>query len=261
MAIAAKPGAAKPAAARSRRAKEDLSRSGMVQQKAQSGVGKPTARDASRDASKGEQPRNRRNPELTRATILAAARAEFAARGLDGARVDQIAARARLNKQLVYYYFGSKDDLYAAALEATYAEIRALERQLDLSALPPRAAMIRLIDFSLEYLEEHRDFIRMLSDENAHGARHVTGSEMAVRTNSPLLELIDETLRRGVASGDFREGVDPLELYVSIAGMTFFYFANNLTMSAIFGRNLSERKAVLSYRDHIVELTLKGLRP
>ena len=127
--------------------------------------------------------------------------------------------------------------------------------------LPPREAMIKLIDFSLEYLEEHRDFIRMLSDENAHGARHVRDSDMAFRTNSPLLDLIEETLQRGVANGDFRAGVDPLELYVSIAGMTFFYFANNLTMSAIFGRNLGEKQAVTSYRNHIVELTLRGLKP
>lgn len=208
-----------------------------------------------------QRPRNKRNPEATRASILAAARVEFAAKGMEGARVDQIARRAKANKQLVYYYFGSKDDLYKAALEATYAEIRSLERELDLSALPPREAMIRLIDFSLEYLDEHREFIRMLADENAHGARHVLGSEMALRTNSPLLDLIAETLDRGVAERVFREGVDPLELYVSIAGMTFFYFANGLTMSAIFGRDLARPEAVASYRDHIVKLTLAGLRP
>jgi TetR/AcrR family transcriptional regulator len=205
--------------------------------------------------------RNRRNPEATKASILAAARVEFASKGLEGARVDQIAKRAQANKQLVYYYFGSKDDLYRAALEATYSEIRALERELDLTALPPREAMVRLIDFSLEYLNEHREFIRMLADENAHGARHVRGSEMALRTNSPLLDLIAETLDRGVAEGVFRDGVDPLELYISIAGMTFFYFANGLTMSAIFGRDLGQPKAVASYRDHIVKLTLAGLRP
>lgn len=205
--------------------------------------------------------RNRRNPEATRASILAAARVEFAAKGLEGARVDQIAQRAKANKQLVYYYFGSKDDLYKAALEATYAEIRALERELDLTALPPRDAMVRLIDFSLDYLNEHREFIRMLADENAHGARHVQASEMALRTNSPLLDLIAETLNRGVAEGIFRDGVDPLELYISIAGMTFFYFANGLTMSAIFGRDLGQRDAVASYRNHIVTLTLTGLKP
>lgn len=205
--------------------------------------------------------RGRRNPEATRAMILAAARAEFGEKGLDGGRVDRIAQRAGANKQLVYYYFGSKDELYKAALEATYAEIRALERGLDLTALPPREAMARLIDFSLDYLDEHSDFIRMLADENAHGARHVRGSEMALRTNSPLLELIAATLRKGAEEGVFRAGVDPLELYVSIAGMTFFYFANGLTMSAIFGRDLAHPDAVRSYRKHIVELTLSGLRP
>jgi len=205
--------------------------------------------------------RNRRNPEATKASILAAARLEFAERGIDGARVDNIAKRAGSNKQLVYYYFGSKDDLYKAALEAAYADIRNLERELDLTALPPREAMVRLIDFSLDYLAQHREFIRMLADENAHGAPHVKNSEAVLRTNSPLLQLLEETLKKGEAEGIFKKGVDPLELYISIAGMTFFYFANGLTMSAIFGRDLSQPTALASYRDHIVELTLSGLRP
>jgi TetR/AcrR family transcriptional regulator len=212
-------------------------------------------------ASRRRAANGKRNPEATRALILAAARAEFGEKGLDGGRVDSIARRAGANKQLVYYYFGSKDELYKAAIEATYAEIRALERGLDLTALPPREAMIRLIDFSLDYLDEHRDFIRMLADENAHGARHVSGSEMALRTNSPLLELIAVTLRKGAEEGVFRSDVDSLELYVSIAGMTFFYFANGLTMSAIFGRDLTHPDSVRSYRNHIVDLTLAGLKP
>lgn len=214
------------------------------------------ARPTGRQTAQG-----RRNPEATRAMILAAARAEFGEKGLDGGRVDRIAERAGANKQLVYYYFGSKDELYKAAIEATYAEIRALERGLDLTALPPRDAMARLIDFSLDYLDEHRDFIRMLADENVHGGRHVRESEMALRTNSPLLELLAVTLRKGVEEGVFRAGVDPLELYVSIAGMTFFYFANGLTISAIFGRDLAHPDAVRSYRKHIVDLTIAGLRP
>ena len=212
-------------------------------------------------ADKEPARRNRRNPEATKAAILAAARIEFAERGLEGARVDKIAKRAKANKQLVYYYFGSKAGLYTAALEAAYADIRAHEQELDLRALSPREAMERLVDFSLTYLDEHRDFIRMLSDENAHGARHLHDSDIAVRTNSPLINVIAETLERGVAAGEFRAGVDPLELYVSIAGMTFFYFANGSTMSAIFGRDLTQRAAIASYREHIVALTMNGLRP
>jgi TetR/AcrR family transcriptional regulator len=205
--------------------------------------------------------RSKRDPGATRASILAAARVEFAERGMDGARVEQIARRAKANKQLVYYYFGSKDELYKAALEATYSEIRALERQLDLATLPPREAMVRLIEFSFDYLDQHRDFIRLLADENAHGARHVIDSDMAFRTNSPLIELIGETLRRGMDEGEFRAGVDPLELYVSVAGMVFFYFANGLTLSAIFGRDLGKKASIESYRSHVVGMTLGGLQP
>lgn len=198
--------------------------------------------------------------ENTRDVILAAARAEFAEQGFNGARVDRIAARSGLNKQLVYYYFGSKDDLYRVALEAAYSEIRLRERELDLRSLPPQDAIVRLIDFSLNYLAQHREFIRMLADENALGGPHLKDSAAFRRTNSPLIEMIGATLREGEARGVFRKGVDPLELYISIAGMTFFYFANGLTMSAIFGRDLSSPEAIAAYRNHIVTLTLAGLR-
>lgn len=199
--------------------------------------------------------------ENARDIILAAARAEFAEQGFNGARVDRIAARSGLNKQLVYYYFGSKDDLYRIALEAAYSEIRLREHDLDLRSLPPQDAIVRLIDFSLNYLAQHREFIRMLADENALGGRHVRDSEAFRRTNSPLIEMIGATLLEGEAQGVFRKGVDPLDLYISIAGMTFFYFANGLTMSAIFGRDLSTSEALAAYRNHIVTLTLSGLRP
>ncbi|MBB6014242.1 TetR/AcrR family transcriptional regulator [Aquamicrobium lusatiense] len=196
-----------------------------------------------------------------REIILNAARAEFAEKGFNGARVDSIAARSGLNKQLVYYYFGSKDDLYRVTLEEAYTEIRLREKDLDLRSLPPQDAIVRLIDFSLSYLARHREFIRMLADENALGGPHVKDSDAFQRTNSPLIEMIGATLREGEAQGVFRKGIDPLDLYISIAGMTFFYFANGVTMSAIFGRDLSTPEALSVYRDHIVALTLAGLRP
>ncbi|KZY44348.1 TetR family transcriptional regulator [Roseovarius sp. HI0049] len=206
------------------------------------------------------QGRHRRDPEATRASILASAQIEFAEHGLKGGRIDRIADRAKANKQLVYYYFGGKEDLYRAALEATYAEIRERETELDLSALSPVDAMKRLIEFSLDYLNSHREFIRLLADENAQGAKHLHDSEMAQRTNSPLLRLVSETLERGVEEGVFRKGIDPLNLYISIAGMTYFYFANGATLTAIFGRNLDRTDSIVAYRDHIVSMTINGLR-
>lgn len=196
-----------------------------------------------------------------RDAILAAARAEFSAKGLNGARVNEIARRAGVNKQLLYYYFGSKDDLYRTALEIVYAEIRALERSLQLDDLPPREAMAALIGFSFDYLSQHPDFIGLLNHENAQGAQHVRASQAIRETNSPLIELIASTLRRGVRERVFRRGVDPVELYISVAGMSYFFFSNRLTLGSIFARDLADAHAVASYRRHVVALAMAGLRP
>src|ERR1700754_2019020 len=80
---------------------------------------------------------NARDPDRTRAVILAAATDEITAKGLGGARVDEIAARAGVNKRMIYHYFGDKDGLYLAVLEATYAAIRTAEIELELETLAP----------------------------------------------------------------------------------------------------------------------------
>ena len=116
----------------------------------------------------------RRDPAATRRKLLTAARREFASSGLAGARVDEIAARAGVNKQLVYHYFGDKDALYLAVLEWVYEEIRAQERKLNLEGLPPEQAIKKLIESSFDHLAAHPDFIVLLNDENRGGARHVT---------------------------------------------------------------------------------------
>ena len=145
------------------------------------------------------------NVGAAREAILAAARAEFAAKGLSGARVNVIAERAGVNKQLIYYYYGSKDDLYRTAIEAVYAEIRRLERGLKLGDLPPQRAMARLVGFSFDYLLEHPDFIGLLNHENAHGAVHVRHSSAIRRTNSPLIEMI----RQHPEARHRQQGVSP----------------------------------------------------
>ncbi|MCZ4316448.1 TetR/AcrR family transcriptional regulator [Comamonadaceae bacterium G21597-S1] len=201
------------------------------------------------------------DPAGSRAAILAAARAEFAAHGLTGARVNTIASRAGVNKQLIYYYFGNKDGLYRSALETVYAEIRTQERSLNLGQMQPGAAMESLIGFSFDYLSQHPDFIGLLNHENAAGARHVRDSDAIRDTNSPLIELIAQTLARGIKARVFRRGVDPVEFYISVAGMSYFFFSNRLTLSSIFGRDLCADDAVAAYRRHVVAFAMAGLRP
>ena len=196
-----------------------------------------------------------------RNAILSAARAEFSAKGLTGARVNEIAARAGVNKQLIYYYFGSKEDLYRNALEVVYTEIRTQERSLHLADMQPTEAMAALIGFSFDYLAAHPDFIGLLNHENAHGASHVRDSRAIRETNSPLIDLIAKTLRRGIKAGVFRRSIDPVELYISVAGMSYFFFSNRLTLSSIFGRDLSAAAAQKSYREHVVSFSMAALRP
>lgn len=195
-----------------------------------------------------------------RTAILAAARAEFAAKGLTGARVNEIAARAGVNKQLLYYYFGNKEALYRAALEVVYTEIRTQERSLKLGDMQPEEAMAALIGFSFDYLAQHPDFIGLLNHENAQGAPHVRDSSTIRNTNSPLIELIAKTLARGIRARVFRRGIDPVELYISVAGMSYFFFSNRLTLASIFGRDLEAPAATSAYRAHVVAFAMAGLR-
>src|SRR4051794_9917429 len=203
----------------------------------------------------------RRDPAATRKKLLAAARREFASRGLAGARVDEIAGRAGVNKQLVYHYFGDKDALYLAVLEWVYEEIRAQERKLNLEGLAPERAIKKLIESSFDHLSRHPDFIVLLNDENRNGARHVRASPRIEDMHSPLVSLISKILKEGVRAGTFRRGVDPVHLYISIAGLSYFFFSNTPTLSAIFGRDLSSATARRARRKHVVDLVMQALRP
>jgi TetR/AcrR family transcriptional regulator len=203
----------------------------------------------------------RRDPAATRKKLLTAARREFASSGLAGARVDEIAARAGVNKQLVYHYFGDKDALYLAVLEWVYEEIRSKERQLNLEGLPPERAIKKLIESSFDHLAAHPDFIVLLNDENRSGARHVRGSRKLEAMHSPLVSLVSTILGQGVKAGIFRKGINPVHLYISIAGLSYFYFSNTPTLSAIFGKDLSGQAARQARRKHVVDLVMHSLRP
>src|SRR5437879_3859458 len=203
----------------------------------------------------------RRDPAATRNKLLTAARREFARNGFAGARVDEIAARAGVNKQLVYHYFGDKDALYLAVLEWVYEEIRAQERKLNLEGLPPERAIKKLIEASFDHLDAHPDFIVLLNAENRGGARHVRCSRKREAMHSPLVSLVSTILGEGIKAGIFRKGINPVHLYISIAGLRYFYFSNTPTLSAIFGKDLSSQSARQARRKHVVDLVMHSLRP
>jgi AcrR family transcriptional regulator len=197
-----------------------------------------------------------RDADRSQNTILNAARDEFSEHGLGGARMDRIAERAGLNKRLIYYYFEDKERLFQAVLEQAYRDIREEEQQLNLLHLKPEIALRRLVEFTWNYYLEHPEFLTLLNSANLHRARHLAQSERARQLNSPLIATLAEVVERGHAEGTFRGGIDPLQLYVSIAGLSYFYLSNNHTLSAIFGRDLMTPKAHNERLSHMCDVIL-----
>ncbi|KAB2886846.1 MAG: TetR/AcrR family transcriptional regulator [Pseudorhodoplanes sp.] len=202
-----------------------------------------------------------RNPERTRAAILNAAIAEFTSKGLSGARIDRIAKRARVNKRMIYYYFGDKERLYIAVLEEIYTAIRTAEIGLNLTDRDPADGMRELINFTWHYFIDHPEFLSLLATENFNRARYLKNSRRIRELHSPLIGMISDLLKRGAKQKIFRLDVDPVELYISIAALGFFYLSNRYTLATIFSRDLTTPDRLVARGQHIVEVIFDFLAP
>lgn len=203
----------------------------------------------------------KRDPDGAKRRILEAATQVYSDHGFAGARIADIAQQAGVNKRMLYHYYGDKDLLFRICLENAYSTLRERERALDLIHLPPEEAMRKLVETTWDHYIEHPEFINLLNSENLLQARHVKQSERARRIHSPFAEMITQILRRGEAEGTFRPGVDPVELYISIAGLGYFYLSNRHTLSVIFDRDLGAAAQLARRRAHMVEVILGFLRP
>jgi AcrR family transcriptional regulator len=222
----------------------------------------PASGPKTRRPGKPLQPRtaNTRDPDSTSAAILDAAVKEFTERGYEGARVDNIAARAAINKRMLYHYFGNKQALYVAVLEGTYTAIRSAEHGLHLSDRDPIEGITELVLFTWHYYLAHPEFLSLLNTENLHRAKFLKRSARIFELNSPLIERISELLKRGVAQGVFRDDLDALKVYVSIAALGFFYLSNRWTLSTVFRRDLLSKTEIENWGRHMVDVTLSYLR-
>ena len=203
---------------------------------------------------------NQRNAERTRAEILDAATREFAERGYSGGRVDEIAARTRTTKRMIYYYFGSKEGLWVAVLERAYAGIRTAEQTLDVEHLEPAEAIRRLAELTFDHHESHPDFIRLVSVENIHHAEHMRGSASFVSMNTPAIDLIARILDRGRRAGTFRRSIDAVDVHMLISAFCFFRVANRGTFGILFDRDLLADGLHDHYRRMLGDLVVDYLR-
>jgi AcrR family transcriptional regulator len=203
--------------------------------------------------------RKPKDPEQTRADILAAATDEFARHGLKGARLEAIAERTRTTRAMLYYYFGNREGLYRAALEDAYRKIRVVESELDLAHMEPVAAMRRLVEFVFDYYQRHPNFVALVVAENQSGGRHIRKVHKMRTFNLSIINTVREVLDRGVASGRFRAGLDAIDVHLAVSALGFFQIANQHTFGYIFRRDFADPKQVARHRKLVVEIVLSYL--
>ena len=201
--------------------------------------------------------KRQQDPEGTKRDIIETASREFALNGLSGARIDEIAARTRSSKRMIYYYFGDKEGLYLKALENAYRRVREGEAQLDTEGMPPIEALKRLVEFTFDHHHQHEEFIRMVMIENIHHGEYLEKSEMIRDLNVTAIDHIAAIYERGVEEGVFRTGLDPVELHWQVSALCFFNVSNRSTFSKIFGRDFGSEEALGRLRRNAVDMVLR----
>lgn len=220
-----------------------------------------TVQEPSASAATDERKRKRAyDAQGSMSDILAVATAEFAEKGLSGARVDEIAAATRTSKRMIYYHFGSKEGLYLAVLEESYRRIREIESHLNLEDLEPEDALRKLVAFTFDYQHDNEDFIRLVMNENMHRGEYLSQSKTIRQLNMAAISAVQTVYERGVKAGVFRRGIDPVDLHMSISALCFFNVANRHTFALIFARTLATPAALRARRDSIVEMVVRFAR-
>ncbi|MCB1526442.1 MAG: TetR family transcriptional regulator [Hyphomicrobiaceae bacterium] len=197
-----------------------------------------------------------RDPIKTRQKILKTATREFQQHGFSGARVERIATKSKSNMRMIYHYFGDKEGLYLAVLEAAYLRIREQERSLDLSDIAPDDGMRALIRFTFDFFAENQDVLALINGENMLRARYLRKLPNVRAMTVPLIDSISNMLDRGERRRIFRSNIDPVQIYVSIVALSQLHILNRHTLSVIFDADLSSEEWLGDRREHVEYLIM-----
>lgn len=201
-----------------------------------------------------------RDPKRTKRRILFVASSEFANKGYDGAWVDEIVRRSKFSKNLIFYYFDSKEELFMAVLESAFVNLRRQQDTHSLNDMPPEEAIKKLIVDLFHYWQKSRVFVGLLTSENFHRAEHIKKSKFAPGAFDRLIENLSAVLEAGVKQGIFRDGVDPVNLCISILGLSYQYFSDQYTLSFLLDKDLTSKEALESRLKHTEDIILGYLR-
>ncbi len=199
-----------------------------------------------------------RNADATRATLLDRATREFADRGFDGARIDEIAASAGINKRMIYAYFGDKDGLYRAVLDGCLAQALELARE---GAVPAGATLRERAEAIIRrffgYLSAHPDFVRLLTWEALSNDRR--GRKILLPRLEAGLEPLRAIVRKGVEEGEFRADLDPRVFLLAVNALLLGYFDQRHLVEALWKTELSTPAAGEAVLRQFLGILLDGI--
>jgi AcrR family transcriptional regulator len=219
---------------------------------------RPRVRAAHKPA--GKETTRTNDPARTMAGILEVATVEFGEKGLDGARIDEIAAATQTSKRMIYYYFGSKEGLYLAVLEESYRRMRSIEAALHLEDLEPEQALRTLVGFTFDHHHRNENYIRLVMSENMQRGQYLAQSKVIQEVNVPAIQAIRDLYERGIGAGVFRPGLDPTDIHASISALTFFNVSNQHTFGLIFKRDTQTPAAMAARRESIIDMVVRYVR-
>jgi AcrR family transcriptional regulator len=197
----------------------------------------------------------------TRDSILRAATKIFAKHGFSGGRIDEISKAAKSYDRMIYYYFGSKEDLFIAVLEEMYRRFNEAETALELSSDQPEESLKAVISFMWGFYQKNPEFITLLNDENLHRGKHISKSLRAREYSSPAIQILEQVLASGARKKVFRNGLSARDVYLMIAAMNYFYLSNRHTLSAFLGEKLESPEALAHWQAFVVEAVLRTVKP
>ncbi|RKE38023.1 TetR family transcriptional regulator [Paraburkholderia sp. BL23I1N1] len=196
----------------------------------------------------------------TRAKILKAAIKVFAKQGFASGRVESISKAARSHDRMIYYYFGSKEQLFVEVLETIYAQFNEAESKLDLDLDDPAHGLEQMVEFVWQYYLDHPEFVTLLSSENLHQGKHAKKSLKLKEISGYAISVVQKLLDAGQAQNVFRADVKARDVYLMIASLGYFYNANQYTLGAFLGEALMDKAALAHWREVIKDTVLRAVR-
>jgi len=193
--------------------------------------------------------------DITKAKILTAAESAFAEKGYYGARVDEIAEMATVNKRMIYAHYENKENLYLAVLDEVYRRMAEEEKSLINRHMDCVEAVNKIIEHYFKFLSLNPSFVKIVMWENLNEAAYFKKSN-ARFMKTTAMALLGEKIRQGMENGVFRKNIDIEETVMTINMMCFSYFSNMYTMAQLMQIDFQEVEEQGKRSAHIKEIIM-----